>query len=65
MANGITIKDTVRRTGLTTKQVRYLIARNRIRHRRLGGRILLHPVDVQSLESGDWSGNAVRTGGEP
>jgi hypothetical protein len=46
-------------TGLTVNQLRKMTYARKIRFRRLGGRLVLHPADVAALTEGCWHGAPV------
>lgn len=51
---GITIKEAAKRLGITERQVRSLIDREKLRWRRVGKYIHLHPHDVAEFENTMW-----------
>jgi hypothetical protein len=56
---GVLLVQASEQTGLTVNQLRKMVYANKIRWRRLGGRLALHPADVAALTDGCWRGAAV------
>jgi len=53
---GMKISEAVARTGMTEWQLRGLIRRGEIRHRRVGSFVLVHPEDVDRMCTNTWRG---------
>jgi hypothetical protein len=56
---GVLLAAASEQTGLTVNQLRKMTYAGKIRFRRLGGRLALHPADVAALASTNWEGSAV------
>ena len=54
MAIGLRVKDVADRLGMTERQVRSRIEAGALRYRRSGKYVLVHPADVDDLESSMW-----------
>lgn len=57
VAAGISIPETMKRTGYTRRQLDGMIRRGKIQWRNLTGRVEIHPADVERMETAGWNNN--------
>lgn len=56
----VTLSQAAEITGYSIRQLRYMVKRNRIRHARLGDKlVVLFRPDVDALKGRRWQGNPV------
>ena len=56
---GVPLAEASARSGYSSRQILYMITCRRIRYLKRGGRVYLHPADVDALASQTWQGAAV------